>query len=132
MVGNRDSLLAISGSLDPKGITYHEVIATRAGCPAGRLFLCPLLTRKQVDSLYRVQNLTLKTLVRHRMAVIISKFVLCRLLQLILGEIFILLYTYTYARYPQVRQRINQHISMVEHIFDFSPPHCGIFHSSAA
>jgi hypothetical protein len=31
-----DSLLATNGSLDPKGITHHEVIAARAGSPAGR------------------------------------------------------------------------------------------------
>jgi hypothetical protein len=35
MVGAK-IFLATNGSLDPKEITNHEVIATRAGCPAGR------------------------------------------------------------------------------------------------
>jgi hypothetical protein len=36
MVGVEIFSIATIGSLDPKGITNHEVIATRAGCPAGR------------------------------------------------------------------------------------------------
>jgi hypothetical protein len=61
MVGNGDSLVATNGSLDPKGVTHHEVIASRAGSPAGRpcLFLhakwgdvrsCSLWTSSRCDS----------------------------------------------------------------------------------
>jgi hypothetical protein len=46
MVGNEISLLATNGSLDPKGITNHEVIATRAGVP-GRQAI-PLLPKNCV------------------------------------------------------------------------------------